>query len=150
MALEVSMTKHSLYSCWFHIIWGTKERYPYFENEEKALQCKQILEDICRENKIYVESIYVNSDHVHMLVSLPANLSVEGLMHKLKGTSSHTINKSSIFDAKFLWSRGYALFSVSESNLSKVANYIKNQKQHHAKKSYQEEMDRFQHLLNTK
>lgn len=39
----------------------------------------------------------------------------------------------------FAWQEGYGAFSVSTSNLAKVARYIREQKAHHAKLSYEDE-----------
>ena len=44
---------------------------------------------------------------------------------------------------KFLWSKGYAAFSVSESNIDKVIKYIVNQEEHHHKMSFIHEYDEF-------
>jgi putative transposase len=44
-----------------------------------------------------------------------------------------------MFDCRFSWGRGYAAFSVPESQIHKVVQYIKNQKEHHRKKSFTEE-----------
>jgi putative transposase len=44
---------------------------------------------------------------------------------------------------KFEWQDEYFAVSVSESVLDKVRNYIKNQEEHHLKKSFQAEYDEF-------
>lgn len=44
---------------------------------------------------------------------------------------------------KFQWRRGYGAFSVSESQISKVVNYIVNQEKHHTKKSFEDEYKEF-------
>ena len=84
---------------------------------------------------------YVNSDHVHAIISLPTNYTIENVLKLLKGNSSYWINKK--IGSKFSWARGYAAFSVSESVLSKVENYIKNQEEHHKKTSFAEEYGLF-------
>ncbi len=84
---------------------------------------------------------YVNSDHVHALIDLPTNITVEDVLHLYKGSSSNWINKQVNF--KFFWGKGYGAFSVSESNLDRVAGYIITQEEHHRKKSYTEEYEEF-------
>jgi len=84
---------------------------------------------------------YVNSVHVHSLIDLPTNLSIEEAMRFLKEESSAWINKQVRF--KFAWGKGYGAFSVSESNLDKVVKYINSQEKHHRNKSYSEEYDDF-------
>lgn len=62
-------------------------------------------------------------------------------MKLLKGASSNFVNKEVNF--KFNWSKGYAAFSVSESNIIKIVDYINNQERHHKKKSFLEEYSGF-------
>jgi putative transposase len=62
-------------------------------------------------------------------------------MKQAKGSSSHFINQHNMISGKFAWQTGYAAFSVSESVAEKVFHYIRNQKQHHAKKTSQQEYD---------
>lgn len=59
---------------------------------------------------------YVNSDHVHALVDLPTNLSMEDLIKLLKGSSSHRINAEKLGLGRFAWGRGFGVFSVSHSH----------------------------------
>ena len=130
-------------NCWLHIVWSTKNRFPYFSNSEKSKQCKIILEAICREKGIYVSESYVNPEHIHILINLPADTSIKAMMQNLKGISSHEINSNEFFKTTFCWARGYAAFSVSSSAVEKVAEYIRNQEQHHRHKSFAEEWDEF-------
>jgi REP element-mobilizing transposase RayT len=91
---------------------------------------------------------YVNSDHIHALIDLPTNLSIEEAMHLLKGSSSHWINEHNLCKSKFSWGRGYAALSVSESALHKVIKYIELQEDHHRIKSFSEEYEEFIHAYN--
>ena len=86
---------------------------------------------------------YVNPEHVHSLIDLPSNHTVEDCLKLLKGASSHFINQDNIIEGRFSWGRGYAAFSVSESQADKVVQYIKNQKEHHKVKSFSEEYGEF-------
>jgi len=64
-------------------------------------------------------------------------------MQLLKGSSSHWINANNIVPAKFAWGRGYGAFSVSESNVGHVMNYIATQEQHHRVRTFAEELKEF-------
>ena len=85
------------------------------------------------EKSVYMKINYVNPDHVHVLVDLTANLSIEQMMHLLKGASSHRINERNLLARKFGWARGYGIFSVSHSLVGEVAKYIAEQEEHHQK-----------------
>jgi len=136
------MSGHSLINCWIHLVWGTKERFPYFANPEMAKECKFIILDICKTNKYKLRELYINPEHVHALIKLDANDSLKQVVQKLKGISSNAINKR-FFSGKFKWAEKYAAFSVSPNVADKVINYIKNQKEHHRVKSFAEEWELF-------
>ena len=136
------MSGHSLINCWVHIVWSTKERFPYFANPEMANECSKILLEISRENNFRIKTFYVNPEHVHILLKLNQSCSLEEIVKKLKGVSSHTINKS-WFSGKFKWERGYSAFSVSPNVVDKVINYIEHQKEHHRVKTFVEEWEIF-------
>lgn len=92
---------------------------------------------------IVMKANYVNADHVHALVDLPTNVSIEDLMQLLKGSSSHWINSTDLLKCKFAWGRGYAAFSVSESNVDSVVQYIVTQKDHHRVTTFADEFKEF-------
>jgi putative transposase len=83
------------------------------------------------------------SDHIHCFFNLNPQKSIAEIIKQVKGSSSHFINQNNLILAKFAWQTGYAAFSVSESVINKVYEYIKNQKQHHQKKTFQQEFDDF-------
>ena len=86
---------------------------------------------------------FVNADHVHALIDLPTNLSIEEVMQLFKCGSSHWINENNLVVDKFGWGRGYGVFSVSESGVAEVCAYIANQEEHHRKRDFVEELKLF-------
>jgi REP-associated tyrosine transposase len=82
---------------------------------------------------------HVNPEHVHALIDLPTNCSIEQVLKLLKGASSHWINQNRLVKGKFFWGRGYGVFSVSQSNVVQVSRYISMQDEHHRSKSFWEE-----------
>ena len=82
-------------------------------------------------------------DHIHCLFLLSREKSIAEVIKQIKGSSSHYINQANLISEKFSWQTGYAAFSVSESIVDKVFHYIKNQKQHHTKKKFQQEYEEF-------
>jgi REP element-mobilizing transposase RayT len=86
---------------------------------------------------------FVNADHLHALVDLPTHLSIEELIQLLKGSSSHWVNTNNILVGKFAWGRGYGAFSVSQSNINRVAAYIAGQEEDHRVRTFEEELKGF-------
>ncbi len=137
------MSQHSYSKCWMHLIWGTLNRDNLLSTNEIRKRVSSYLYEYAASKKIYMKTNYVNSEHVHALIDLPTNLSVEEVMHLIKGSSSHWINENKLCVTKFSWGRGYAALSVSESGLNKVLKYIEAQAEHHRIKSFNEEYGEF-------
>jgi REP element-mobilizing transposase RayT len=64
-------------------------------------------------------------------------------MQFIKGESSFWINKNDVTKTKFEWSDEYFAVSISETHINKVRDYIKNQEEHHRKKTWKEEYEEF-------
>lgn len=137
------MSLHSYSKCWLHIVWSTLDRVKVLSTLEIRKKVSLYLFDYASTKNIYMKTNFVNSDHVHALIDLPTNYTIEEVLQLLKGSSSHWINQNGLIKEKFMWGRGYGVFSVSESNLTKVTNYIKMQEEHHKKKNFIEEYQEF-------
>ncbi|HEX6846535.1 MAG TPA: IS200/IS605 family transposase [Chitinophagaceae bacterium] len=133
---------HSFNRVWIHAIWSTKERYPLIL---PAIENK--VHDYMRiqfsELNSHARIIKGMPDHVHCLFLLDARIAIANIIKQVKGSSSHWINEQNLIKEKFAWQTGYAAYSVSESVLKKVFNYIAGQKQHHQKKTFSNEYDEF-------
>ncbi|MEZ0180669.1 IS200/IS605 family transposase [Flavobacterium oncorhynchi] len=127
---------------WIHAIWATKNRqeligfsiekqlYDFIWQELSELGCP-------------VRIINGMPDHVHVLFLQNPQKTISDIVKQIKGSSSHFMNRGEFILEKFAWQTGFGAFSVSESQLEAVYNYIKNQKQHHLKKNGQDEFDEF-------
>lgn len=85
-------------------------------------------------------------EHVHLLFLLNPQKAIADVLKQVKGATSHWINQQDFVEAKFAWQGGYGAYSVSESQLEKVYNYILNQKDHHKKQSFVKEYENFSRL----
>jgi putative transposase len=133
---------HSFNKIWIHAIWATKDRMPLIhsnvENQIHHFISEQLSEQGCP-----VKIINGMPDHIHCLFLLNPQKSMAEVVKQIKGSSSHFVNQNNLIGEKFAWQTGYAAFSVSESIVEKVFHYIQNQKQHHTKKTFQQEYDEF-------
>src|SRR5436309_1736302 len=82
-------------------------------------------------------------DHIHILLSLPAAMSVAKAIQLIKGGSSKWIHDTFPRYRKFAWQDGYGAFSVSASQTKSVIAYIDSQKEHHRKRTFEEEFLEF-------
>lgn len=82
-------------------------------------------------------------DHVHCLISLGSDQTIENVIRLIKGESSHWINQNRLTKTKFAWQKEYFAVSVNPNGLGSVRNYIKNQENHHRNTNFKEEFADF-------
>jgi putative transposase len=122
-----------------HAVFSTKDRLPYLV-EDRRNDVFSYVGGILRE--IRCDSLSINGieDHVHIVFRMPGTLAVAEIMQVVKGNSSKWIHEERVLKRTFEWQRGYAAFSVSQSNVERVLQYVANQSVHHRKISFQEEI----------
>jgi putative transposase len=78
-------------------------------------------------------------DHIHLLASTHPMIAPAKFIQTVKANSSRFINEKKFLPTRFEWQEGYGVFSVSSSQKLNVIRYIRNQREHHAKKTFQDE-----------
>ncbi len=127
---------------WLHFVWSTKGRHPYLNDEIRNRIFEHIRQN-AREKGIHIDFINGYIEHVHCLISLGTDQTLEKLMHLIKGESSFWINKNKLTKMRFEWQDEYFVVSVNESSLESVRKYIANQNEHHKKISFDDEFENF-------
>ncbi len=133
------MPTHSFCRCWLHLVWATIERRRLLGKAE-ASKLSEFLTSYARQNDIYMRINFVNPDHVHALVDLPATRPITEVVQLLKGASSHWVNEQRLVAGKFGWQRGYGAFSVSHSAVEEVSAYVATQEEHHRRRDFSGEL----------
>jgi len=108
-----------------------------------AAKASKFLKEYSLEKNIYLKINFFNPEHVHALIDLPTNRSIEEVVKLFKGSSSHWINENKLLRGRFAWGRGYGAFSVSHSDVDRVAAYIAQQEKHHQRRTFREEFKLF-------
>ncbi len=126
---------HSYNANFVHCIFSTKERRNLIPQELQE-QLWAYLLGIANNLKIKTLAIGGTGNHVHLLLGLPATMTLAEAMQKLKANSSRWLGEQGI---EFQWQEGYGAFSVSPSLVETVKAYIRNQGEHHKKRSFEEE-----------
>lgn len=138
---------HSFNKIWIHAIWATKYREPLIEFKAEN-QIYHFISEQLRAQGCPVRIVNGMPDHIHCLFLLNPSKSIAEVIKQIKGSSSFYINQTHLKAEKFSWQTGYGAFSVSESGIEKVYQYIKNQKQHHKVKNSEKEFDEFLSLYH--
>ena len=82
-------------------------------------------------------------DHLHLFVSLPANLSMSKFVQELKIVTSKWLKANPHFPLFDRWSKEYAGFSYNLRDKNMIVGYIAKQKEHHRQVSFAEEYRQF-------
>jgi len=128
---------HSFRSHYFHLIWSARNRVPLITRENQS-SLYAYMGGVIKNYDGKLMEAGGTFDHVHLLVGLSLPDKFSDLVRDVKTNSSLWLKKNST-QQYFAWQEGYGSFSVSYSSLEKVKHYIKNQKEHHKTKSFDEE-----------
>ena len=130
----------SLSKVYLHCVFTTKHGLPLITDDIRKDLHSYIVGTLSNVGS-YVNEIYANSDHIHVLCTLPRTITIAELISKIKTSSSKWIKKQGI--SNFSWQGGYGAFSVSSSKVKIVEKYILNQPEHHKSVSFQDELRKF-------
>lgn len=128
----------SLCQVYLHIVFSTKHRTPWIAEKiqpELYAYMATILKT-CNSPAILINGL---EDHVHLLSFLSKNIAISKLLEEVKKRSSKWIKTKGKKLENFQWQNGYGAFSVSPSHVEAVTQYIRNQKEHHRKTTFQDE-----------
>ncbi|MDZ7288596.1 MAG: IS200/IS605 family transposase [candidate division KSB1 bacterium] len=125
-----------------HVIFSTKHRQPLIRPEIET-ELFKYMASICREYESPALIINGTVDHVHILLSLSRKIALSDLLEKVKKSSSKWIKTKGAFYENFYWQNGYGAFSIGQSGVEAVKEYIAKQKERHRKKTFQEEYRAF-------
>ena len=132
----------SLSKVYVHIIFSTKNRYPFIHPDiEEELYA--YIGGIIKINKGIPFQINSIPDHIHILATLPKSISQSKYLEEIKRNSSRWIKTKGKRYENFAWQRGYCSLSVSSSVTKVVSDYIINQKEHHKDLKFKQELIMF-------
>ena len=123
-------TSHSVYDLKYHVVWITKYRKQVLKGEI-AIRLRELVRQTCATLDVQILTGHVSPDHVHLLVSVPPNISISDLMQGIKGRSSRKMLEEfgelkRQYWGRHLWARGY--FAVSTGNVTDevIQQYIES------------------------
>ncbi len=122
----------------FHVVFSTKNRDNIIASKLEAELQRYIAGIIQGEDAVLLK-IGGTENHVHLLVRLKPRHSIPDILKRIKANSSKWINDCNKSDGRFSWQVGYGIFSVSESQLPRVLEYVANQKKRHRNITFEEE-----------
>ena len=129
---DIQSLSHSKWRCQYHIVFAPKYRRQEIYGQIRV-DIGKILRKLCEQKNVEIIEAELCPDHIHMLVSIPPNISVSSFVGYLKGKSSLMIfdrhaNLKYKYGNRHFWCRGYYVDTVGR-NKRAIAEYISNQLQ---------------------
>jgi REP element-mobilizing transposase RayT len=130
----------SYVSCDLHCVFSTKDRAPVL-NAEMRDKLFRFFGGVAHKFRMHLYTAGGIEDHIHLLIAIPATLTISEALKIFKGSSSHWVHETYSDMAGFAWQEGYGAFSVSRSQRSRTVAYIENQVQHHQGITFDDELN---------
>ena len=127
---DVFSLAHTTWKCQYHIVFTPKYHRKVIFGLLRA-DIGKILRELCRRKDVEIIEAHAMPDHIHMLLSIPPNVSVSSFMGYLKGKSTMMIFERYAklkykYGNRHFWSRGYFVSTVG-GNKQAIMQYIRNQ-----------------------
>jgi putative transposase len=130
----------SLSAVYIHLVFCTKDRRPFLRDKTVRSTLHSYLGGIAKQLECAPIQIGGVDDHVHLLIRFGRTITQAECVKELKRVSNKWLKEHGSEYADFEWQGGYAAFSVSQSNLEQVKQYVAGQEEHHRKISFQDEL----------
>lgn len=122
----------------YHVVYSTKYRRKTIRPDLQD-RLYEYIGGIIRADKGVLLEIGGIEDHIHLLAGFPPTISVSDMVGGVKANSSRWVNEQPDRREKFAWQTGYGAFTVSQSQVDVVRNYIRGQEKHHRQLSFRDE-----------
>jgi REP element-mobilizing transposase RayT len=132
----------SLVQIYVHIVFSTKHRKPFLEDNEFRDRTHRYLAGICKNFDCPALLVGGIADHVHLLCRLGKTVDIADSIRDLKRDSSKWVKAEESRLADFHWQQGYGAFSISPSHVNALKKYITDQEEHHRHETFQDELRR--------
>ncbi len=107
---------HTVWECKYHIVWCPKYRFRVMQYKVRYY-VRDVMRELCRRHKVEILEGNVQTDHIHLVLSISPNYCVSRVLGNLKGKSSIQIFRKFVglrkkYYGQHYWSRGYAVTTV--------------------------------------
>jgi putative transposase len=129
----------SLSQLYVHLVFSTKDRRQLISDKiapDLWSYMATVFFEECRSPAKLIGGV---EDHGHVLFNLSRTWCVADVVQVVKTSTSKWMKKQDPLLRQFSWQTGYGAFSVSKSNLWRVEEYIRNQKEHHRRRDFKTE-----------
>ena len=125
---------HTVWLCTYHIVFCPKYRYTVMEGKTEVMVRNELYRLCGQKDQVNVEEVNIQSDHVHLILSIPPKYSVSEIMGWLKGKTAIKLFReqkelSKKYWGRHIWARGYCVSTVGLDE-DKIRKYVKWSQDH--------------------
>ena len=128
--MEYKSNRNVVYSCKYHVVWCPKYRRKVLVNGVDT-RLKELIREVCEENRIEVIEMEIMPDHVHLLMEVDPQFGIRKAVKLIKGRTSRILRQEfSWLRSRLpsLWTNSYFVSTVGGAPLAVIKQYIENQK----------------------
>jgi putative transposase len=126
-----------------HLVWHTKLSMALLPPNVEAVVHHYLRGYLINTAGCFIHEIGGTENHVHLVASVAPTVLISELVGRLKGASAHEVNQKLGNGRKLLeWQSGYGVVSFGTKDIQWVCDYVRNQKEHHAKGTVYERLER--------
>lgn len=123
----------------YQIVFGTKNRQHTLDANGRDELFKYIT-GILENKKCHLYQIGGVEDHIHILTHLHPTVALASLVKDIKLATTEHIKSTKLFPKFSGWQEGYGAFTYSFKDKHNLVEYVKNQVEHHSKRTYRDEI----------
>ena len=130
MCMEYKSNRNVVYSCKYHVVWCPKYRRKVLVNGVD-MRLKELIHEVCEENRIKVIGMEIMPDHVHLLMEVDPQFGIHKAVKLIKGRTSRILRQEFSWLRSRLpsfWTNSYFVSTVGGAPLAVIKQYIENQK----------------------
>jgi putative transposase len=131
-----------------HLTWHTKDNAKVLVDAVESQLHRYIRQRALQTDGVIVHAVGGVEDHIHLAVSVPPTLNISEWIGELKGASAHFINHEICNRKTLEWQTGYGVVSFGTKDLPWVVQYVRGQKEHHARSSTHDRMERIERVAD--
>ena len=127
---DAQSLSHAVWECKYHLVWIPKFRRKTLYGELRR-HLGEVFRELAQQRESRVLEGHLQSDHVHILISIPPKYAVAQVVGFIKGKSAIHIARAfggwkRNFAGQNFWARGYYVSTVGKDETT-VREYIKKQ-----------------------
>lgn len=143
--MDYKKKAHSVYLINYHLVFVTKYRKPVI-SDEIGDYMKKLAAEICRQHDGELISVESDTDHLHLLISMPPQERPSDIIRVLKTQTSRKVHQNQEFDRYVkrylfgdvsLWSPSYFIATTGGATLEKIKEYVESQRTDDHKRKYE-------------